>query len=85
MTTKERRTIASEWAEYSRIIPISAGPTQFTETKRAFYAGALALMGCVLTGLSSDAEPTEDDLKYMDSLQREIDEHADAMKRGLVA
>jgi hypothetical protein len=42
-------TIAEKWQEYKTLfIPMDAGKTQVQETRRVFYAGALAYMAIVL-------------------------------------
>ncbi len=82
---KPRVSIASEWAGYSKTLPESAGPAQFAETKRAFYAGAVALYGAILVNLSPEPEPTPEDIAYMVSIQRELDDYIERIKRGAVA
>lgn len=42
------RTIATEWASFEgKVIPWDAGSTQRQEMRRAFYAGAQAMLGIV--------------------------------------
>lgn len=43
------RRLAKEWDDYERrVLPIAAGEAQRTEMRRAFYAGAQAMMGVVM-------------------------------------
>lgn len=44
------RTIADQWSDFDRLIlrPTGAGNVQRVETKRAFYAGAQAVLNVML-------------------------------------
>jgi hypothetical protein len=59
MIQQRKTTIAEEWEGYREaVIPKNAGEVQIMETRRAFYAGALAL-STLIAGFSdkeSDAE-----------------------------
>jgi biotin synthase-like enzyme len=71
------------WASYERdVIPTKAGAIQRQESRRAFYAGAAALFGAVLRGLTEGEEPTEEDLRMLDELQEELVEHARDVAAG---
>jgi hypothetical protein len=38
-----------QWNDYYKlVVPVNAGPTQLIETRRAFYAGAIALMNVIM-------------------------------------
>jgi len=50
------------------------------ETRRAFYAGAQALMGIVMNSLSPDSEPTEEDVAVMEDLDAELREFVAKVK-----
>lgn len=40
----------NQWDSYhSRVVPETAGPVQVLETKKAFYAGAIALLSLMKT------------------------------------
>lgn len=57
------------------VVPASAGPTQIVETRRAFYAGAMALLELMLAGLEDtdlSIEPTEAELHMMDEIAAEL-------------
>ena len=54
MTTKAAEPIATAWVSYmDEVIPHNAPPVQIQECKRAFYAGAQALLTLV-TDLGED-------------------------------
>jgi len=55
---------------------------QRQEMRRAFYAGAAALMDAMMIGLSADAEPTEADMQYMDSIANELREFGENIATG---
>jgi hypothetical protein len=79
---RERRSLAEEWETFNQnIIPKMAGPTQRAEMKRAFYAGAIVIFSLMSGGLDPDEEPTQLDIKYVDSLFEEIVEYT--RKEGL--
>lgn len=65
-------TFASEWEEYAQIIPPHAPAVQRVESRRAFYAGAICLLGYVMTRLSPGKDPTADDLEFMARLDAEL-------------
>lgn len=47
-------------------------PSVERELKRAFFAGALALQGLMMSKLSPDAEPTQKDVDFMTELESEL-------------
>ena len=69
----KRESLGEIWADYERSIldPINAPPTQRQETRRAFYAGAGAMLHALIEGLDPDKEPTVRDLEYVTSLDAE--------------
>lgn len=56
------------------VIPKDAPPVQLVETQLAFMAGAEHVWSSVLNMLDPDDEPTADDIRRMDLIQRELDE-----------
>lgn len=55
-------------------MPPTASQTQIRETRKAFYAGAIALFS-ILLGKDLDhqeKEPTANDLKVMDEINEEL-------------
>ena len=56
------------------VISPDAPPIQLKEMRLAFMAGAEHVWSSMLNMLDEDKEPTIDDLRRMDAIQREIDE-----------
>ncbi|OGT59005.1 MAG: hypothetical protein A3E01_18570 [Gammaproteobacteria bacterium RIFCSPHIGHO2_12_FULL_63_22] len=79
----EDKLIKSAWNSYlARVIPADAPIVQVTESRRAFYAGAQALLGTLMARLDPDKEPTEADLVMMDSIKAELDQFARDVQAG---
>jgi hypothetical protein len=77
-------TLAATWDLYrSTIIPPDAPTVQVMETRRAFYAGAEAVVRGVLTALDPDEDPTEADLKTMARIDEELVEFGKLIERGV--
>lgn len=67
------KTVAELWQSYvDDVLPKNAGAVQRRETRRAFYAGAGAILGAVVSGLSEDPEPTNEDVRALDTLHEEL-------------
>lgn len=80
---RERRALADEWAEFAKaVIPALAGPTQRSEMRRAWYAGAAAMFGLMTGGLDADSEPTDLDVAYVESLSQELTTFSRDLARG---
>ena len=78
-----RQRMAEQWDSYElRVIPPAAGGAQRVETRRAFYAGAQALMGIVMNSLSPESEPTDEDVAVMEDLDAELREFVANVKAG---
>ena len=78
-----RMRFAEQWDSYARtVLPKNAPTAQRWECRRAFYAGAQAIMFGVIAALAPESEPTEEDLKMMDNLQRELERFAQDVKDG---
>jgi len=74
--------IREQWDSYRReVIPKDAHDVQIVESRRAFYAGAAALLR-ILVDLDPGDEPTEDDLRKMDEINEEIDSFKRDVKGG---
>lgn len=73
---RRKKLIGEAWLKYSHAIldPIRADRIQRLETRRAFYAGASALLGSVMGELTPGDEPTEPDMDMMEDIQYELDE-----------
>lgn len=77
------KRLEAAWALYRlKAMPQEAGKVQLTETCRAFYAGANALLAELLTMLDPDAEPSEADLRKMAEIAQELDQFVENVKRG---
>lgn len=71
----EEMKIKEQWESYVRqVLPETAGPVQCQETRRAFYAGAQALLSILTAGTSDDAEVTESDMSLLEGIQRELEQ-----------
>lgn len=80
---RERRTLAEEWNDFETlVIPASAGGMQRRSMKMAFYGGAWAYIRLALNNLDGGSDETELDLLYMMSLEKEIKDFHDAMRRA---
>jgi hypothetical protein len=76
------KVIAEAWRSYERhVVPASAPEIQRSETKKAFYAGASTLFGAILAMLEPGEEPTEADLRKMDAVAQELQEHLEEVRR----
>jgi len=75
-------TLKELWDSYQTLLPKDAPAVQIQETRRAFYAGAQALFSNVMTILEPGAEPTDNDLIFMDALVRELAQFTEDLKAG---
>ena len=68
--------IETAWLDYAaKVIPPGAPRVQVTESRRAFYAGARALLAGMVEVLGTeDKEPTQADMATMDAIQAELDQ-----------
>src|SRR5688572_7099004 len=64
--------VKSQWDTYRVVMPKDAGATQIIETRRAFYAGAQALLHLMLKKFEPGLEETENDLQMMDDIDAEL-------------
>lgn len=70
MTTPFR--VANDWQQFEEHILQEAGPVQRREMRRAFYAGAHALL-CTVQALGSDAFCEAEGVSILSRLRTEID------------
>lgn len=75
-------TMKALWESYRIVLPANASPTQIIETRRAFYAGAGALLAAILASLTPGPEPQEADLAMMDSVHAELTQFAKDISEG---
>lgn len=79
----KRQLMAEQWDSFARaVLPSNCGSDQRLEMRRAFYAGAQAILFKVIMSLAPDSEPTADDLAMMDNLQQELSDFAENVKAG---
>lgn len=78
------KTLASVWRAYVRMIldPVGAERIQRQETKRAFYAGASAVITILTGNLSGEGEPQQADFDLMDSVVAELNSFSDAVQNN---
>ncbi len=75
--------IGAAWREYRvKVIPVTAPAAQATECRRAFYAGANALLGAIMTMLDPGTEPTEREVLAMDEINAELHAFVAAIREG---
>lgn len=68
------------------VLPMEAPPVQISEMRMAFFAGAQHLFSSILSVLEQDAEPTENDLRRMSLIHKELQkfEHEFALRAAKV-
>jgi hypothetical protein len=72
------------WLSYlAAVLPPNAPSAQVIETRRAFYAGAQALMTGILGALDPGIEPTEQDIEIMTGVQAELKTFCDQVRSGV--
>lgn len=76
-------TVASLWVSYRvGVLPIEASEIQVSECRRAFYAGAHALLVDVLLGPHVDGMRSEAVHKYFDECEEELKRFARDVVEG---
>jgi hypothetical protein len=75
--------IKAQWDSYVRaVMPPGVGRVQLQETRRAFYAGAQALMAIMVGGVSDEDEMTPADESLMEGIHAEFEQFAEDVKSG---
>jgi hypothetical protein len=76
--------LGSLWRSYrTTVIPLGASAVQARECRRAFYAGAKALLLTILGKVEKGSdEPTEGDLQLMDEIEQELEAFVRSVKEG---
>ncbi len=83
--TNKAQFIKDGWDKYHRIVvPKDAPEIQIKETRQAFYAGAAVLWQSIMVVMSAEAEPTDQDIQYMDDIQTELDAFGAQLDRDLL-
>lgn len=73
--TDKGKLIEAGFAAFAKfVISPDAPPVQLSEMRLAFMAGAEHVWSSMLNMLDEDREPTVDDMRRMDMIQRELDE-----------
>lgn len=74
MTAPRTGVVAGLWDSFrAAVLPVNAHPTQVSEMRKAFYAGAHDLLNEILRSLEhGDPDATEGDLAFMDSVHNEL-------------
>ena len=79
----KRQLMAEQWDSFARaVLPRDAPAIQRQEMRRAFYAGAQGILHGVIAAFAPESEPTDEDLRMMESLEIELSEFAEAVKKG---
>ena len=70
------KRLAAKWESFDAALlrPMQAGALQRQEMRRAFYAGAQAFLGILMSDLDPEAEPTDADMDMMTGLQAELEQ-----------
>lgn len=75
--------MADAWSSYRELVVSADAPAvQVSECRRAFYAGAQALFGSVMTGLSTEDETTPADMALMETIAAELFTFGEMVKAG---
>lgn len=61
------------------VIPVNAPPVQVEECRKAFYAGATALLYGVMSDLDEGPEATDADTAILDGVAKELHAFADGL------
>jgi hypothetical protein len=85
MPRARRNRIAEQWDQFARLVfkDTAVSPVQKQEMRRAFYAGADAIMTAIMRDASTDEAMTEDDMFIADDFESEIRDFAERLKKGL--
>jgi hypothetical protein len=80
----QAKLIEREWLTYrNEVIPKNAPLVQLQECRRAFYAGAQALLHTVMRLSDPGIEPTEADMRMMEGIEQELQDFAKAVMAGV--
>lgn len=78
------KLIEQQWLSYrNEVIPKNASLIQLQECRRAFYAGAQALLHTVLNLLEPCTEPTDADVAMLGRIEEELLKFAEAVEAGV--
>jgi len=75
-------TIQRHWDAYlAMVVPVDAPPVQIQETRRAFYAGAEAMM-CINRAIGEPGIAENDAVKMMEGCATELRSFSDDVANG---
>lgn len=81
--TDEGKLIEAGWSGFRFLtMDPNAPPDQVQEMRIAFFAGAQHLFGSIMGILEPGMEPTDNDLRRMNQIQRELDAFVEIFKRS---
>lgn len=64
--------IGTQWSDFeAKVVPASAGLAQRLEMKRAFFAGAVTLLG-IMDKINSLRLPEDQEADQLDGIEREL-------------
>ena len=82
MKNQKLTIIADLWKDYqTKVLPRNCSDIQLIETRKAFYAGAGALLNAIYNILEGGEEVTEQDLDVMDAIHNELQRFVMEMKK----
>lgn len=79
--------IAGGWAGFQLLVlPKDAPQIQIDEMRNAFFAGAQHLLNSIMSIIEPGEEPTENDMRRMDLIHKELDTYLAEFERkhGLI-
>lgn len=77
------QVIEKSWLSYrTECIHAEAGQLQLIESRRAFYAGARALLTAITDILEPGEEATDADIAMLEAIHVELNDFMDALKAG---
>ncbi len=78
-----RQLVAEQWDQFARgVLPRDAPEAQRREMRRAFYAGAQAILFRVIEAFAPETEPTAEDLQVMRDVHDELQEFGKLIQQG---
>jgi len=71
--TDQGKLIEAGWISLRiAAVPLDAPAVQLEEMRNAFFAGSQHLFGSLMTIMDADREPTPDDMRRMDLIDKEL-------------
>jgi hypothetical protein len=79
----KQRLMAEQWELFVQAVGLNAvSEVQRSEMRRAFYAGAHAILIRVIAAFAPEGEPTDADMEIMESVHQELLDFAKDLKDG---